>query len=352
VDNLAEIKQRVNLCALAEALGLRRDRTSKRFWCPFGQHSRPNLDIKPQFFKCYACDAMGDAFDLVRRLKGCSFREALAVVSEFAGIRPPGPGTSWRRAGPSLARPLQPHPAQTDNGRPMISFERRVKILSYLCRGRRLRESDPPDEPARRYLRKRGISAATGVAAGLGFVWNYEATGRKLREALPLDELRACGLFNAKGNFVLWKHRLLLPFWLNGECLGLAARNISWQGPGDGGKELTISNPVVPFNADVLLAPTAEVYICEGVIDCLSLMELGFPAVGVPGAGRFRPEWVPLFDEAKEIFVVFDNDSAGRQGTDRIAREFAKVGRRVKAVQFPCGVKDANEFLTSEQIGG
>jgi DNA primase len=238
--------------------------------------------------------------------------------------------------GSSPAAKRQPDPIQP---------ELRAKILTSLAEHCRLKADAGPHDFDRRYLEGRGISFATAVNAGVGTVRDYDVLTRWLLKRWPAEELRRCGVFNRNGNLVLWGHRLLLPFWLDGECLGLAARKIDWK-PGDRfPKELTVADPLVPFNADVLLDSPPEVFVCEGVIDCLTLMARGFPAVGVPGAQRFRAEWVRLFDGVSEVIVAFDNDDAGRAGSMRVARAFAKDGRTVKALQLPEGVKDLTDYF-------
>ena len=109
-------------------------------------------------------------------------------------------------------------------------------------------------------------------------------------------------------------------------------------------------SPAVPFNRDVLSGRPGRVFLAEGVIDCLSLLELGLDAVGVPGAHAFKPSWVPLFARVGEVVVAFDDDTAGREGTTRISGLFAVSGRAgVSTVRWPEGIKDARAWL---QAGG
>jgi DNA primase len=89
-----------------------------------------------------------------------------------------------------------------------------------------------------------------------------------------------------------------------------------------------------------------EVYLAEGVIDCLSLLDQGLPAIGIPGAHGFKQGWVPLFDQVSDVIVAFDRDDAGRKGRDRIVAAFAAAGRLgIKTVEWPSEVNDANEFM-------
>jgi DNA primase len=229
--------------------------------------------------------------------------------------------------------------------KPLISFERRVEIQTFFARSCLLKASNPDTHPAFEYLQRRGISQKTALDSGLGYVGNYQKAQQGFPKIAPKSELRAAGLWNEKGNLCFYKHRLLFPYWLEGRVYGLQARNISWSKKLDGSKELLAGPVHLPFNADVLLTNPGQVFIAEGVIDCLSLLELGLPAVGIPGAGGFKPEWVKLFVDVEEIIVVLDNDEEGRNGTKKIVSYFASAGRSVKVCQLPSVVKDVNEYL-------
>jgi DNA primase len=55
------------------------------------------------------------------------------------------------------------------------------------------------------------------------------------------------------------------------------------------------------------------VYLCEGVVDTLTLLCRNISAVGIPGVSSFKTEWVPLF-KGKNVIISFDKDEAGRNG--------------------------------------
>jgi Toprim-like len=80
-----------------------------------------------------------------------------------------------------------------------------------------------------------------------------------------------------------------------------------------------------------------SVWICEGEWDTIALAWLfrktkrGDVAVGVPGAGTFKKEWVSLFNR-REVNLCHDNDDAGRKGAQKAAGLLAGVAKRVRAV--------------------
>jgi DNA primase len=328
----AETKARLDLRQLAAELGVRR--RGAGWLCPFHEDGNPSLGVTAFGFRCFACGASGDALTLVQRLKGWSFDEALGWLAARVGIL-----LSARHPRP---QPFRPPPAPPPPPPPGVSFERRVEVLTAFCRAALLREQHP-------YLERRGISFATARGAGVACLTRpYAAVSRRLRQWFPLADLQAAGLFNAKGNLRLFRHRLLWPYWLGGEALALQARNTDWQDKSDGPKELDLAPVFLPYNADVLAEAQETAFVAEGTIDCLSLLEAGLPAVGVPGARSFRPSWAEWFDQAREVVLALDNDAAGREGAAGIAGHFRQAGRPVKVLRLPPGTKDVNDWLRAE----
>jgi DNA primase len=348
-DFVAEVKARTNGRALAEELGL--PWRWKNFRCPFHDDHNPSMSVWADGFKCWACGAKGDVLALYRGVRGVGFRDALEYLAARCGVTlPPRRGGRGRRGPRPAAQPARAVPARQQAAGPAIDPERRSSIYTALVTGARLRPDDPHHGPAIAYLRGRGISAETAIRAGLGYLPPYETASAALRESVPLAELQAAKLFNDKGNLRLFKHRLVIPYSIDGEVVTIQARNLSWKTKDDGPKELTFGLVTIPLNADVLLEPQQTVYVCEGGIDTLSLLELGLVAVGIPGAKSFRPEWCELFADVADVVLALDNDKAGHEGAAVIAGHFGRIGREVRRLELPEGVKDVNEFLQAVAV--
>jgi twinkle protein len=93
-------------------------------------------------------------------------------------------------------------------------------------------------------------------------------------------------------------------------------------------------------------------YITEGELDCMSLYEIGiYNAVSVPnGASATKNAQLEYLDncfeyflEKKRVVLVTDNDSAGKNLEEELAR---RIGyEKCFIVKYPDGCKDANEVL-------
>ena len=74
------------------------------------------------------------------------------------------------------------------------------------------------------------------------------------------------------------------------------------------------------FNVDILNV-VDKVFLTESPTDCMILNQGGIPAVSQNGgAGNFSKSWFKYFIKQKEIFIVYDNDSAGRLGAIKVAK--------------------------------
>jgi len=141
----------------------------------------------------------------------------------------------------------------------------------------------------RRYLNARGIPDPTIEQAQLG--WNGE------RITIPV--------YDREGRLVLYK-------------LGRAPDDST------GSPKMFCDPPGVKaelYGWDSLTARPSSVIVCEGEYDRLVLEARDFPAVtGTAGALVFREEWALEITKVPMVYVCFDNDDAGRRGTERVSR--------------------------------
>ncbi|HLU69659.1 MAG TPA: toprim domain-containing protein [Fibrobacteria bacterium] len=196
------------------------------------------------------------------------------------------------------------------------------------------------------WLKSRRIFRRTWEAHGLRVVDDYRAVSEGLRARFPLARLQAWGLLNPAGNLRCYRHTLLLPYFDQGEPVSLQARTLD---PDVVPRELSLGPVTVPYNAALLDGTPGRLYLCEGAMDTLSLLEAGFPAVGIPDAADFKPSWTERFRE-KIVFVAFDADAAGEAGAARVIALLAEGGVEAHRLQVPPG-KDLNEWLRSGGLG-
>jgi len=108
-------RERIDLAAVAirllgEPPGRRGERGRRLWWsCPFHPDHNPSFCVDPDkpWWRCYGCEAKGDAAALVMRVIRCTFPEAVAYLS---GGPPPAGRPRLPKPGPRPEPPADPGP--------------------------------------------------------------------------------------------------------------------------------------------------------------------------------------------------------------------------------------------------
>lgn len=331
------LKASLSITQVAERLG--HHVVHGKFRCPYAmRHAHgdrtPSVSISESrgLFNCWVCpDVRGDVFKLVEISRNLDFRGAVEWLrGEFFPETIPEPGTSQNRVVQSFSAVASPIKMVREEPKPEMDplFRARI-ILAFF-------EMLAPVEgtQAAAWLIKRRIFKKTWDAMRLRTIVDYDAVNRGLLEKFGLENLQKAGLFNENGNLRYYKHRLLFPY-LDAKIVPryFQARTLD---PDTKPKELNLRGVVpFPYNVSLLDGKPGWIYLCEGVVDTLTLIDRGFPAVGIPGVKSFKPEWVALFRE-KRVIVCLDEDEAGRAGSQAILEIFKNAG--ISASAFGEGI--------------
>lgn len=101
-----------------------------------------------------------------------------------------------------------------------------------------------------------------------------------------------------------------------------------------------------PYGLDVLAKADAKdpIVFCEGESDCHASWSKGVLAIGIPGAGGWKPEWAEHF-KAREVFVWKEPDVASEKLITAITTSFPTA----KVIDAKVsGVKDLADLLRAE----
>lgn len=186
------------------------------------------------------------------------------------------------------------------------------------------------NEHAYLYLRdERGFTLET-IQSHL-FGWADGTLGNHLIRTMkfPEADVKATGLIDQFGRDFLNGY-LTIPYMTNGNVVQIRGRKFGESS--QGAKYKTPSGQKARlFNTD-LVWDAPEVVLTEGELDAVVLEQLGYAAVGVPGAVSWQDAWNDYFQKARKVFIVFDNDTAGEAGAEKVARS---VGSRTRIVRMP-----------------
>ena len=148
------------------------------------------------------------------------------------------------------------------------------------------------------------------------------------------------------------RNEITFPVYnLEGECIFVARRSVKTKRfdlPKDMEKPLYAKTEVELAYTQNMFHPVSEVYVCEGIFDCLRLWCNGKYAVA--GFGCLFSEYqLKLLKElpTRKLILALDNDKAGKDGADKIRK--AIKNKLITQVVIPDGYKDIGE-LSDEQI--
>jgi hypothetical protein len=109
------------------------------------------------------------------------------------------------------------------------------------------------------------------------------------------------------------------------------------------------------FTAELIYPAEAldkdTVVIAEGEIKALLLRQMGFNACAcTTGSKGWKSEWNALFKD-KRVFVIYDNDTAGRAGSLDVARSLYRYAKSIAIVTLPEmgeGHNDITDWIVAE----
>ncbi|ANH49373.1 DNA primase [Freshwater phage uvFW-CGR-AMD-COM-C440] len=171
------------------------------------------------------------------------------------------------------------------------------------------------------YLQSRGITEETARMFRLGFVKNPE-TGHEL-----------------------YQGKLSIPYLTPAGVIDIRFRSLS----NDSGPKY-LSRPGASthiYNIGALSRDNGMLVVCEGEIDTIIATQVGFIAVGLPGANNWKQFYSRVLDGWDKIMLFCDGDNAGREMAKTISRELDNV--------FPVFMpdnQDVNDVFLAEGAEG
>lgn len=275
-----------------------------------------SVNLSKRVFHCFsgACGVKGSAISLYALWKNVTYDQALKELAFLPKQR------SMERLQQGLVQP------------PQTSVRERLTTLTQFV-------ADMPLLTTR-YPSWRGISQS--ILDRFGLCW-YEESKISMGE----QAMFRAGIANVWMKPVFWRHPILIPFWLGQSVTFVQGRQDK-------------TDPMVPkymgarggipclWNHGALYARPSQVFVAEGVVDALSLEQMGHsPAVGVVGTEGFKDDWLVDFREIGRVWIASDNDPAGLGMFLDLKKRLSSVGCDVQRFVIPSEHKDVNSLLTA-----
>lgn len=273
--------------------------------CPLHSDSHPSLSIYPDMrWTCFSgpgCGS-GNIFQLIERLDGVSFQEAVEKVRREVGE------DTWSRDKQRVETIFKPV-AEKKNYKtiPLSAWAKAETALFESTKARAW------------LLKERGITYETAKRRHVGYVQNI---GQLAGEA---------------GSDIADKGWLALPS-VDGDIIRLIKfRSLERKKPGGFARQTGMET--VLFNTNSL-DPFEPIYLTSGEFDAMVLEQAGFRAVSLASdTHKPTPEQKDQLMSASAVFLAGDTDAVGSGTMDKLWKE---LGSRSYKLVWP-DVKDANE---------
>ena|SRR3989338_1595897 len=335
-----EIKKRVDIVDLIGSyIRLSKAGANFKAVCPFHNEKTPSFYVSPsrEIFHCFGCNAGGDVFRFVSMIEGVEFPEALSILAGRAGV--------------VLKRED-----------PRISGERK-RLLSLIDDAAKYFESElAKNDPAKEYLRTRGLKEGTVRSFRLGFVpdgWE-NLFGHLSQKGYKPEEIAKAGLALQSSNpnsgtkfYDRFRSRIMFPISdSSGRVVGFSGRIFNKET--NEGKYINTPNTVLYDKSKILyLWDRAKnearkentCIVVEGQMDALMSHQAGITNTVATSGTAFGSAHLSIIKRlASKLLLAFDNDEAGEVASKRAYELALDSGFEVHVIDVPEG-KDPAETL-------
>jgi putative DNA primase/helicase len=319
-----DYKAAVPMAKVLEDLDLDTPNGTGKIPCPIHDESTPSCHVYESRIYCYGCGVSMDSIDLIMKLKGIGFKDAVRRLAKIADL--PDPNFNGDMEGV--------HRKQAELVQIYTRFFEKSKKHSAI---------------AVDYLRSRWIDPDNLGNLELGFFSVAHELDDEERELA-----QRAGLLTKSGNFLL-AGAVVIPITRDHEIVSLYGRM---------GNDQLAPRHVYPSRTDPPMPSTVwglddcrseeEIYLVEGIIDAITLRSQGIAnSVAVFGTQGLTRERQKLLQKAKirRINLAFDNDAnaSGDKAVLKSGRALFEAGLSVKVITLPRPANqekaDANSYF-------
>ena len=327
--------------------------------CPFHQEKTPSFHVSPQrqTFHCFGCAAGGSVFRFVMDYEHIDFPSAVRKLAARVGI--------------PVIEERGPHGEDRQHQARRVLLRLHAEAAGWFHDNLLKKEFA---EPARNYLKKRGISAEIAKRWQLGFGPDeWDAFGSWARgRGYEARELIASGLVKTKDDagrapdqtsnlkpqtfYDRFRGRIMFPICNDvGEVIAFSGRLLE----NEAESAKYINSPETPLfrKGNVLfglhktkrgLIEANCAIVCEGQLDLITLYEAGITNVVAPQGTAFTENQARLLKRfVDEVVLCFDADAAGNKAAERSLDALLQNDLIVRVAEMPTG-EDPDSLVRRE----
>src|SRR6266566_3899503 len=312
--------------------------------CPFHQEKTPSFMVSPsrQTFHCFGCGAGGSVFRFVMDYEHTDFPSAVRKLAVRAGITV------------AETRGAEDGDRRYEARRTLLKLH--ADAAEWFHENLLKRDVG---EPARKYLKHRGITAETAKHWQLGYAPDeWDAFGSWARaQGYQTRDLITSGLAKTRDDaerapvegsraYDRFRGRIIFPICNDvGEVIAFSGRLLK---DAEGAAKY-LNSPETPLfrkgkvlfglhkTKRALIEANCAV-VCEGQIDLISLVEAGITNVVAPQGTAFTENQARILKRfVNEVVLCFDSDAAGTQAAERSLDALLQNDLIVRVAEIPAG---------------
>lgn len=336
-DARDQIRSRLNLVDVVQQhVRLRKQGREWYGLCPFHQEKTPSFHVneQKQSWYCFGCERGGDLFNFVELIEKVDFPAALRILAEMAGVE--------------VAERSRPAQERAQLRRRLIELNRvAAQYYEYVL------QAMPAGEPGRQALSGRQVSEETARRFGLGYApggGNFATYVRK--RGLSIADAVVAGLVRRDG-LDFFQQRLLVPIRdERGQTVAFTGRTVRDDEP-----RKYVNTPETPayikgrvlFGLDLARGAIQErghAVLMEGQFDVIVGHQFGAGnAIASSGTALSTEQLALLRRFTDEVVLMFDNDRAGQAAAARAIELAQEHQMRTRVARISGEAKDPDEFL-------
>jgi DNA primase len=329
--------------------------------CPFHQEKTPSFIVSPsrQTFHCFGCGVGGSVFRFVMDYEHVDFPSAVRKLAARVGI---------------TVVEKSRHGGTVDGDQ---QYEKRRALLKLHAEAAEWFHENlirkQAGQPARKYLKQRGITAEIAKHWQLGYAPDeWDAFGSWARAGgHQAGDLIASGLVktkdeseqpnalrtvHARASYDRFRGRIMFPICNDvGEVIAFGGRLLK----DEEGAAKYLNSPETPLfrkgsvlfglhkSKRALIEANAAI-VCEGQLDLISLFEAGITNVVAPQGTAFTENQARILKRyVDEVVLCFDSDAAGTKAVDRSLEALLQNDLIVRVAEMPAG-QDPDSLVRRE----
>lgn len=345
-QKIAEVLERVDIVAVVSRhVELKKAGRSYKGRCPFHQEKTASFHVTPDMgrFKCFGCQAGGDAIAFIQRYLGKTFVDAVRDLAREVGV-------DLEAAQDPSARERRELKEVTD-----VAFQHfRTRLLD-----------EKEGARARAYLDERAVTEEARERFGLGYALpSWSDLADRLTEEGILEWGLKAGLVAARqrggGYYDVFRGRLIIPIRSpEGRNIGFGGRKVEGE---EGPKYLNSRESALYNKSETLFGMDLAreeirrrkvAILVEGYFDCIALHEVGLKNAVALCSTALTPGHLEVLAraEARELVLLLDGDLAGRKAVERLSAALLSAGKPTRVALLPDG-EDPDTFGRQEGAAG